>query len=212
MRTGARQGRYADRDNDLYETPACATHALLKTGELDNAKTIWEPCAGRGAIARILIAAGHDVIASDLIDYDGSDKYITSGIDFFVPLTPAYAATPSICSAIVTNPPFMYADKFVRHAMNLGLKTVVLLRLMALEGSGRSDLIDNHLRRVWLGRERLPWMHRDGWTGARQTNSGAPFAWFVFEPEPSQEPIQLRRISWKPEPSHSKNPSLDSLL
>ena len=61
---------------------------------------------------------------------------------------------------------------------------IVLLRLAALEGTARSDLIDHHLRRVWLGRERLPMMHREGWNGRRLGQAGAPFAWFVFEREP----------------------------
>ncbi len=91
-------------------------------------------------------------------------------------------------------------DLTVRHALSLGLPTIVLLRLMALEGAGRSDIIDGHLVRVWAGIERLPMMHRDGWDGPRQTNSGAPFGWFVFLPEGrGDRPIELRRISWRVE-------------
>ena len=73
---------------------------------------------------------------------------------------------------------------------------IVLLRLAALEGAGRSDLIDHHLRFVWLGRERLPMMHREGWQGLRLTSTGAPFAWFVFEREarPGQA-FEMRRMS-----------------
>lgn len=191
MRTGARQGKHADRGNDLYETPACAVHALVKTGELNSARWIWEPCAGRGAISRELRKDGFRyIVAADLIHYDGADPDIEGGHDFFL---------MTACSEriIVTNPPFMRADDFVRHGLKLGCKVIVLLRLMALEGAGRSDIIDGHLRRVWMGRERLPWMQRDGWTGVRQSNSGAPFAWFVFDPEKREGPIDLRRISWR---------------
>jgi hypothetical protein len=41
-------------------------------------------------------------------------------------------------------------------------------------------------------------MQREGWEGPKQQNSGAPFAWFVFHPEPrGDRPIELRRISWR---------------
>lgn len=191
MRTGARQGKRADRAFDLYETPACATQALIKTGDLKG--PIWEPCAGRGAISRELWASGFEVKSQDLVTYEGADKWIEAPVDFF-----AQKNAPFLPCTIVTNPPFMHADRFIRHGLSLGCKVVVLLRLMALEGSGRSDIIDGHLRRVWMGKERLPWMHRDGWTGNRQGNSGAPFAWFMFEPDKSTTgKIEVRRVSWR---------------
>ena len=110
---------------------------------------------------------------------------------------------------IITNPPFMHADDFILRGIELGCDVIVLLRLMAQEGvdgkhkgSGvRSKLIDEHLVRVWLGRERLPMMHREGWTGPKIKggNSGAPFAWFVFEARPhaSDQGYVTRRISWR---------------
>jgi hypothetical protein len=72
---------------------------------------------------------------------------------------------------------------------------------MALEGAGRSDLIDRHLLRVWAGRERLPMLHRDGWGGARVVSSGMPFAWFVFSRagRSSRKAVELRRMSWRGE-------------
>ena len=103
---------------------------------------------------------------------------------------------PPYCGAIVTNPPFKLANEFIRHGLSLGVNVIVLLRLMALEGAGRSDIIDNHLVRVWAGIERLPTMHREGWTGSRMSNAGAPFAWFVFSPfKGATDLIALARIS-----------------
>ena len=59
MRTAVMQRHsFADRGNDLYETPACATLALIRTGELTPGENVWEPCAGRGAIMRVLEANG----------------------------------------------------------------------------------------------------------------------------------------------------------
>ena len=41
-------------------------------------------------------------------------------------------------------------------------------------------------------------MHREGWSGRRLGNAGAPFAWFVFEREarPGQA-FEIRRMSWR---------------
>ena len=44
-------------------------------------------------------------------------------------------------SGIATNSPFKLADQFIRHGLELGLPMIVVLRLMAPEGSGRSDPI-----------------------------------------------------------------------
>lgn len=185
------------RANDLYETPACAVKALLRTGEIErlapSGGTIWEPCAGRGAIVRELRAAGFPVVAHDLIAHAGADDGIQTPIDFLME-----RAAPAGVTAIATNPPYKMADDFIRHGLSVGLPFIALLRLMALEGSGRSDLIDRHLRRVWAGIERLPTMHREGWTGPRTASAGAPFAWFVFEPGARQGPFfETGRISWR---------------
>ena len=65
----------------------------------------------------------------------------------------------------------------------------------------RSHLIDNHLSHVWLGRERLPFMHREGWTGTKLVMSALPYAWFVFDPAPHPATFgyTVRRISWRGE-------------
>ena len=80
---------------------------------------------------------------------------------------------PAGVDVIITIPPYKLADDFIRHGLSLGLPFVALLRLMALEGYGRSDLMDRHLRRVWAGNERLPMMHREGWQGPRTASGGA---------------------------------------
>jgi hypothetical protein len=191
MNQGAKRSALSERSNDLYETPACAIRALMRVEDLPY--VIWEPCAGRGAISRELSAAGHMTWASDLVAYPDADEGIRTGIDFLFE-----RGIPFGCQAIVTNPPFKLSDQFIRHGLDLGCTVIVLLRLMALEGAGRADLIDKHLVRVWAGIERLPMMHREGWEGARIGNSGAPFAWFVFEPTlRNDRPIELRRMSWR---------------
>jgi hypothetical protein len=193
LKQGAERHAHAVRGNDLYETPPEAVHALLRHERLP--KVIWEPAAGRGAISRELETAGHNVFSSDLCAYDGREPNIRTGIDF---LETRYLGNRRF-STIVTNPPYKIADKFVRHGLKLGCKVIVLQRLMAIEGAGRSDLMDKHCVRIWAGIERLPMMHRDGWQGKKLAVAGVPFAWFVFHPSQRDysDAIELRRISWR---------------
>jgi hypothetical protein len=181
----------ADTGHQLYETPQCAVDALLRHEPLPF--RIWEPCAGRGAISRVLSDRGYRVTAHDIMSYDGADHDIIGGHDFF-----EHSKAPEGCGCIVTNPPFKDADQFVRRALELVPKVVVLLRLAALEGAGRADIIEGHLTRLWIGIERLPMMHRDGWNGPKILAQAAPFAWFVFERQKwERDGFVGRRISWR---------------
>jgi hypothetical protein len=167
-----------DRADDSYDTPAVAVHALLKVETLP--PCIWEPAAGTGSITNILRAAGHIVMSTD----------IREGVDFLM----EYRA-PIGCECIVTNPPYKLVDKFVRHAIDLVPMVVMLLRFNFLEGVGRSDIVDRHLARVHLFRNRLPMMHRKDWAGPR-TSSMVAFAWFVWLRDHAG-PITLNRVTWE---------------
>lgn len=194
----------ADRGHELYPTPPQLTRALLKSGE-HLPHRIWEPMCGMGHMVQPLVAAGHRVVASDLHDYGWPGCPFTQG-DFF-----AYDAAPRVWGAaqtydcIVTNPAFSLSAKFVRHALTLVNKVIILNRLAFLETSGRSDIIDHHLVRVYPFVERPPMMHRwtlengvwTEWSGNRAT-SAMPVAWFVFERKRDPGvPITLKRISWR---------------
>jgi hypothetical protein len=193
VRQGADRGKLIDRGDDLYETPACATRALIRTGALNAFEFLFEPCAGRGAIARVLRAGGWGVLAHDLIRYSGADERIHSGLDFFK------AERTYWVQAIVTNPPFRQADDFIRKGLSLGLPVIVLLRLMSLEGANRSDILQ-HLHHVFIGIERLPKFQREGWTGKRLTTETAPFGWFIFRPQRRHgDTFTCSRISWREE-------------
>ena len=107
---GCERSSFASRGDDLYETPPEAVRALLRVERLPY--RIWEPCAGRGAIVRELVAAGHDVCAMDLVAYEGADPGIETRIDFLME-----RRAPLGFTCIVTNPPFKLADAFVRHGL-----------------------------------------------------------------------------------------------
>jgi hypothetical protein len=174
------------RGNDLYETPEVATLALLAVEPLP--RRILEPACGRGAISKVLRSAGHTVIENDIVDY-GQGQH---SVQDFLNLKPAQAHE---IDAVVTNPPYRLAQQFVQHALTLCPRVFMLLRLTFLESERRKDVLEGAgLIRVHVFRNRLPMMHRDGWTGNRVSNPTA-FAWFVWERGYTGKP-EIDRISW----------------
>jgi hypothetical protein len=185
----ANPGRHSfvDRQSDLYETPECATLALLRAESLP--RRIWEPACGRGAIVNILRAHGHEVVASDLVDYG-------------VPVTcPGYRnvdfltkrRAPEGTQAILTNPPFKLANEFVEHALELCPLVIMLLRLAFLESERRTRILESGtLARVHIFRRRLPMMHRHNWDGPK-ASSGMAFAWYVWSRDHGGPPT-LHRV------------------
>lgn len=190
MRGGASQHALKERKNDLYETPECATLALMRVADLP--KKIWEPCAGRGAISRVLRDAGHEVIAQDIVSHENADPYIIPRIDFLME-----AKAPDGVACIVTNPPYKLSNEFIRHSLSLVPRAFFLLRFLSAEGVERSDIIDHHLRQIWLGRERLPPMHRDGWEGKKTKSPPIVYAWFEFVAEDQNGKSSFSRLSWR---------------
>jgi hypothetical protein len=62
-----RRGRLVDRGHDCYETAPGVVLALLRAEQIP--PMVWEPACGPGAIVRVLRAAGHTVVATDLVDH-----------------------------------------------------------------------------------------------------------------------------------------------
>lgn len=187
LATQSARSPLADRKDDLYETPEPATRALMDCESLPH--RIWEPACGRGAIARVLRGAGHDVWASDLVDYETPEQDCAR-LDFLM-----HDRFPNDFEAIVTNPPYKTADDFVRRSLERAPLVCMLLRFAFCESKSRSDILDSgNLRSVHLFRERLT-MHRDGWEGPKHS-SAIPFAWFVWDRN-HDGPATLNRISWR---------------
>lgn len=184
------------RGNDAYFTPPEAVKALLKVEEIP--ETVWECACGDGAIVRVLRKAGHQVYATDLVDYDSPDQDMARW-DFLME-----RQCPIGVKAIVTNPPYKLAARFAVHALELCPKVIMLLRLNFLEagnekskaGRARLECLDGgHLAKVLVFKERLPMMHRWDWMGNKATSSIA-FAWFIWDRN-HNGPAVLNRISWK---------------
>lgn len=189
LNTGNAKAALKERGDDLYETPAVATEALLRAESLP--AVIWEPACGPGSIVRSLRASGRCVVATDLVDYGCADSQ--AGIDFLME-----RRAPANVEAIVTNPPFKLAGEFVARGLELCPRVVMLLRLAFLESERRTPILDSgHLARVFVFKNRLPMMHRAGrGTQVAKTNSSAmAFAWFSWDRAHSG-PTEIRRISW----------------
>lgn len=178
---GAREaGRL--RSDDFHETPPVATEALLSVETFDG--PIWEPACGAGAISRVLVAHGHSVISTDLVERG----YGSPRIDFLMELAPR---APNI----ISNPPFKLAAQFARRACDLTTgKVAMLLRLGWLEGRARREMFaETPFARLWVFSRRLPMMHRHGYDGPESTSTIA-FAWFVWDHAHSGPPT----IGWLP--------------
>jgi hypothetical protein len=183
----AQSGRHAlsERGLDLYSTPACAVEALLRVEKLPH--WIWEPAAGRGAIVHVLRDHGHAVIASDIVAYD--DFQLHFARNFL-----AESKMPVPCECILTNPPFQIIGEFVAHALDLSPRVIVLARLALLESVARTEILERrNLARVRVFRNRLPMMHRDGWSGPR-ASSAVAYGWFCWDRD-HRGPTTIDRIS-----------------
>jgi hypothetical protein len=178
---------HAERGLDLYETPPAAVRVLLGVESLEG--MTWECACGPGAIVRVLREAGNHVVATDIEDHAYGCPDARGGVDFLT-----QTSAPHGVETILTNPPYRLANKFVRHAIALVPRVVILLPLRFLEGEGRRDILDGgKLARVYVFRNRLPMMHRAGWDGPIASSQMA-FAWFVWE-RGHHGPATLHRIS-----------------
>lgn len=186
LATGSKHHPLSERGDDCYETPPEATRALLRAESLP--RLVWEPACGPGAIVTILRAAGHHVVATDLVDYGCPDS--AAGRDFLME-----QSLPLFGACIVTNPPFKLAQKFVEKALELKATKVVMLARLAFLESQRREAILQRLSRVHVFSNRLPMMHRKDWSGPRSSSAMA-FAWFVWDANHSGA-TELRRISWE---------------
>jgi hypothetical protein len=176
----------SERGDDLYETPPVAIEALLRHERLPH--RLWDPCCGPGNIVNVLRAAGHEVLASDLVDYGDPTHFYRR--DFLME-----CKAPDGCEGVVMNPPFKLAEEFIAHALDLSPLVIALLRLAFMESERRTAILEGRgLARIHVFRRRLPMMHRAGWEG-RKANSGMAFAWFIWIRGHS-DPTNINRISW----------------
>lgn len=169
---GASQGTATRDPFDYYATPPIVTQALLTVEEL--LPTVWEPCCGAGHMSKVLEAAGHTVISTDIEDY-GYGKAGVNVLDVQDPLA----------ETVVTNPPFGISAQIVRHLLKIGTRKLCILhKLQFLEGISRVDIMDGAFTTYGAGLARIyPFIDRQSlWKGGKVHTGGMfALAWFVWE-------------------------------
>jgi hypothetical protein len=163
------------RGLDAYPTHPALLERLLAVAPSLLPGVVWEPCCGAGNLVRVLLAAGRQVLASDIAIYsDCPDQYLADFLD--------YTSLPFDTAAIVTNPPYRgdMGATFARHALSFGVPVLMLLPLQFLVGKSRADL-HQHLVKVWLFRRRPERMHRLDHTGPK-TDAQLDVGWYLFDP------------------------------
>lgn len=167
------QSKHTDEDRglDAYFTPIEAIGSLIKLEGKYIPQHIWEPAAGNGAIVTPLRAAGFDVFATDIENYN--TPFATT--DYLK------ATKPCIIQGIITNPPFKLVKEFTEKALSEVNYLALLLRTNFLESIDRLPLFrQNPPAMVWISSRRLPMMHRFNWTGPKAP-SNTCYAWFIWD-------------------------------
>lgn len=156
-----RQSGYARKEFDAYETPEWVTRALL-IHIPERITYIFEPAAGRGKMVSVLKESGHVVDSDDIIygnDFLQDDRYR---------------------QAIVTNPPYTLAEKFILKALDLTWGrdgfVAMLLRTDFDHAKSRISLFNKmpFAKKIILTK-RIRWI--EGSTGSPSFNH----AWFCWD-------------------------------
>lgn len=158
------------REHDFYETPAWMTRALLKRIPITG--TVLEPCAGRGAISKVLVGSGN--VLSVVNNEPHPPAFNVPGWRRLDATQPeSWLKFPRV-DWVVSNFPFDAASAIVPLAFgHARLGVAVILRLSWLEPTDdRAAFIAAHPPALI----NLP---RHDWRGDGKTDS-VTSAWFVF--------------------------------
>ena len=163
--------------HDAYFTPRWCTESLLDSGIITpEIGTIWEPSCGDGAISKVLIDYGYNVVSTDLIDHGYGEPHN----DFF--------ETERECDGIITNPPFNVMNKYILRAIDKAPFVAILGRLLLLEGQWRKkNIYSKHPpHRVLV----LP--YRPSFLDPVNQPKGGmvAFAWFVWKRGSTEQKIE----------------------
>jgi len=157
-----RDSGYERKERDLYETPEWVTQAIV----MRPPKIVWEPACGSGKMVSALGFMDAEIYGTDIAD----------GQDFF-----AHNVSYMRADAIITNPPYVLATKFIEHALKLteplNGQVLMLLRTDFDHASTRKRLFGNcsiFSQKLVLTR-RIKWFEDS--TGSPSFNH----AWFTWD-------------------------------
>lgn len=162
-----RDSGYERKERDLYETPEWVTEALLPHLP-DRDLEIWEPACASGKMVRVL-ARRHRVIGTDISE--------TPSVDFLTVAEPPHGSH----DAIVTNPPYEWAEEFIQRGLQFAFPrrglVAMLLRTDYDHAKTRSYLFGGSptfAKKVVLTK-RIKWF---------ENSKGQPsfnHAWFIWD-------------------------------
>jgi hypothetical protein len=167
--------------NDYYATNSDDVKIFLDKLQQDGIilkNTILEPACGQGHISNVLIAKGHTVQSSDLIDrgYGLELDYLTSPLK-------------SWQGDIITNPPYNQASKFIYRSMDLlenGGLLLLLLPLRYLETKTRYALFQSFMPKyIYTYSYRIG----IGKGGVFEGSNAVAYCWFIWEKGFNKESI-----------------------
>ncbi len=165
-------------DLDYFPTPPWAARAggeLIRRLDARPGLVCWEPACGEGHMVYGLTDYFDRVVASDIYPYG-------AGLVFdFIGHEAAPCAGWPTCDWIVSNPPFVQGERFIRAAMQRARRGVaMLLRLAFLESIARYRLLyqDCPLTLVAPFAERVP-MVKGRYDP--EASSATAYAWFIFD-------------------------------
>ena len=197
-----RVSNYERVENDQYFTEPWCSRIILKYLPPKDVIRVWEPSAGRGDMARVLVEEGGFLVTASDIDMENFDRSIKCTKverDFF-----SYKKAPTGMDAIVTKPPYGdLAEKFIRHALSMDVKYVAMLLRVDWDSAGtRADLFqDNEYgfarKIVLLSRPRWDWW-KEPVEGEVRKSPMHNYAWFLWHKH--KEPNTLRMepsICWE---------------
>jgi len=117
---------------DYYPTPKEATIALMDFLNMPK-RIVWEPACGDGAMSRVIESYGHNVISSDI-----------SPLSYGIPNLDFLSDTSQIGAfdAIITNPPFILSEEFIRKSIKEARLVCILLKSQYWHASKRLKLFN----------------------------------------------------------------------
>lgn len=187
---------------DFWPTPRSAIESLLDSDPPIEGSYILEPCAGDGAIVRVLLERGYRVDAVEIRDkeivklvamcgtvlradfLELSARYLARDhrlIPPFVGLKPLHDA-----DAIITNPPFSIARAFATCCLKIAERYVALLLRMNVLGS-------SPWANFWLANPPSairPLRKRPSFSGDGKTDA-CEYGWFIWDERP---PMDIKPI------------------
>ncbi len=171
-------------EHDFYATDPKAVNLLLQVWQGSN--KIWECAAGTGHMSNALRNSEQvtgeplfdEVIATDLVVRDNLLDNSIFELDFLSKLD----YDNNLEMDIVTNPPYKYAEEFIRQALHViadGYYVCMFLPIRYLEGKARKKLFAEYPPyKVVILSERLECAKNGNFTGM---SSAQGYAWFIWQ-------------------------------